>query len=225
MEFSPLRVPAKVTGSTASSATEIGLRRAFTRTSGTATHGPKLLSERHRYSVFPCGRRRRRVKTVRTDVTFFSNGKNLAGHLRTPDARAGHPLPVIVVIHPWGGVKEQTAGLHARRLTEYGFAALAFDAAHGPLQPSSRRTGRGTKGVVLDRRRSPFDLYDKDKYVSPVLAKLTSFFGEHPTQPPVDGRAARIPPTRKHARSTTPCPNRRSSRRRPSRSSPPSSRR
>ncbi|GHB86016.1 hypothetical protein GCM10010306_096030 [Streptomyces umbrinus] len=67
---------------------------------------------------------------MRTDVTFVSNGLTLAGHLHTPDARAGHPLPAIVVIHPWGGVKEQTAGLYARRLTEHGFTALAFDAAH-----------------------------------------------------------------------------------------------
>ncbi|MFD7476134.1 alpha/beta hydrolase [Streptomyces sp. NPDC059837] len=67
---------------------------------------------------------------MRTDVSFFSNGLALAGHLHTPDVRAGHPLPTVVVIHPWGGVKEQTAGLYARRLTEHGFAALAFDAAH-----------------------------------------------------------------------------------------------
>ncbi|MFF0043048.1 alpha/beta hydrolase [Streptomyces mirabilis] len=162
---------------------------------------------------------------MQTDVTFFSNGLGLAGHLHTPDARAGHPLPAIVVIHPWGGVKEQTAGLHAHRLTEYGFAALAFDAAHGPLQPSSRRTGRGTTGVVLDRRRSHFDLYDKDEYTSSALAKLTSFFGEHPTQPPSRRPGSLNPSTRKHARSTTPCPNGRSSRRRPFRSSPPRSRR
>ncbi|WP_119582459.1 alpha/beta hydrolase [Streptomyces europaeiscabiei] len=34
------------------------------------------------------------------------------------------------------------------------------------------------------------DLYGKDEHVSPALAQLTSFSGEHPTQPPVDGRAA-----------------------------------
>lgn len=45
---------------------------------------------------------------------------------------------------------------------------------------------------------SHFDLYGQDEYVSPALAKLTSFSGEHPTQPPVEGRAASIPPhTRK----------------------------
>lgn len=67
---------------------------------------------------------------MRTDVTFVSNSLTPAGHLHTPDARAGHPLPAIVVIHPWGGVKEQTGGLHARRLTEHGFTALTFEAAH-----------------------------------------------------------------------------------------------
>ena len=67
---------------------------------------------------------------MRTDVIFVSDGLTLAGHLHTPDARAGHPLPAIVIIHPWGGVRKQTAGLYARRLTEHGFIALAFDAAH-----------------------------------------------------------------------------------------------
>ncbi|MGW3983025.1 alpha/beta hydrolase [Streptomyces mirabilis] len=67
---------------------------------------------------------------MRTDVTFLSNGLTLAGHLYTPDRHDGPPLPAIVVLHPWGGVKEQTAGLYARLLAEQGFAALAFDAAH-----------------------------------------------------------------------------------------------
>lgn len=67
---------------------------------------------------------------MRTDVTFPSAGLRLAGHLYVPDDEGVGPRPAIVVGHPGSGVKEQTAGLYARRLAAQGFVALAFDAAH-----------------------------------------------------------------------------------------------
>lgn len=67
-------------------------------------------------------------------VTFpNTNGLNIimAGLLNFPTGfDATKAYPAIVVSHPGGGVKEQTAGTYARRLAEQGFVTLAFDASY-----------------------------------------------------------------------------------------------
>lgn len=69
--------------------------------------------------------------TTRKNVRFKNGAIDMAGHLYLPkgfDERSTYPA--VVSIHPGGGVKEQTAGVYARRLAEQGFVALAFDASH-----------------------------------------------------------------------------------------------
>jgi fermentation-respiration switch protein FrsA (DUF1100 family) len=67
---------------------------------------------------------------MKTDVQFDSNGLKLAVHLYIPDSETKVPRPAVVVSHPTSGVKEQTAGLYARRLAEHGFLTLTYDAAY-----------------------------------------------------------------------------------------------
>ncbi|GHT35783.1 carboxymuconolactone decarboxylase [Bacteroidia bacterium] len=55
---------------------------------------------------------------------------NVVGNLYfPPNYDAKKKYPAIVVGHTFTGVKEQTSGLHARKMAERGYIALAFDAS------------------------------------------------------------------------------------------------
>ena len=61
-------------------------------------------------------------------VNFTSEGVKMVGDLYLPpNYKPGEKLPVVIVTGSWTSVKEQMAGLYAKKLGEQGFAALAFD--------------------------------------------------------------------------------------------------
>lgn len=64
-------------------------------------------------------------------VRYKLHGVDIAANVYTP---AGYDptkkYPAIVVAHPNGGVKEQTAGLYAQHLAEEGYVTIAMDAAY-----------------------------------------------------------------------------------------------
>lgn len=61
-------------------------------------------------------------------ITFQSEGCKIVGDLYIPDGyKSGDKLPAIVITPTASGVKEQTAGIYAKKLSEKGLIALAFD--------------------------------------------------------------------------------------------------
>lgn len=60
-------------------------------------------------------------------VTFHNRyGITLAADMFTPKSVVGK-LPAIAVSGPFGAVKEQSSGLYAQKMAEYGFLTVAFD--------------------------------------------------------------------------------------------------
>lgn len=66
---------------------------------------------------------------MKANVTFKSHGIAIKGELYIPDEFCGGMLSGIVVCHPAGGVKEQTAWRYAEELSKRDFVTLTFDAA------------------------------------------------------------------------------------------------
>lgn len=65
------------------------------------------------------------TRSVKFDTIY---GTRVAGNLFIPkDMTEGMSLPAIVVGHPMGAVKEQSANLYAQKMAEQGYAAIAID--------------------------------------------------------------------------------------------------
>ena len=70
------------------------------------------------------------VTTQATKVTFPNQFTSMAGRLfAPPDMDKTKKYLALAVAHPFGGVKEQTAGIYARKMAEKGYVTLAFDAS------------------------------------------------------------------------------------------------
>jgi fermentation-respiration switch protein FrsA (DUF1100 family) len=64
-------------------------------------------------------------------VTYKLNGIDIAANVYTPaNYDPSKKYQAIVVAHPNGGIKEQTAGLYAQHLAEAGYITIAADAAY-----------------------------------------------------------------------------------------------
>lgn len=96
---------------------------------------------------------------MRQRIQIPRNGIELAGVLFAPENfDETKQYPAIVVVHPGGDVKEQTAGLYAGKLAETDFVAVAYDASHqgesgGEL--CSAYIGRNSGRTICLRPRSP----------------------------------------------------------------------
>lgn len=73
----------------------------------------------------------RGVQIERVTYPARNMGTNIVANVFKPAGfDKSRKYPAIVVTHPFGGVKEQTAGLYAQHLAEQGFITLAYDASY-----------------------------------------------------------------------------------------------
>lgn len=64
-------------------------------------------------------------------VSYKLNGNDIAANVYTPaNYDPSKKYPAVVVAHPNGGVKEQTAGLYAQRLAGAGYITIVADASY-----------------------------------------------------------------------------------------------
>lgn len=101
----------------------------------------------------------------RETVKIKKQDLNLAGLVFTPaNLDKNKKYPTIVVVHPGGGIKEQTASLYAYNLAKQGYVAITFDAAY---QGASEGEPRGLENPTsrVEDVRSVVDYANTLSYV------------------------------------------------------------
>ncbi|WP_327588038.1 alpha/beta hydrolase [Nonomuraea sp. NBC_00507] len=90
------------------------------------------------------------MTTVKAErISFGSEGIQLVGELRLPDADG--PQPAIALTGPFTGVKEQVLGTYAELLAQAGLVTLAFD-HRGLGESGGRRQHEDSQGKLADLR-------------------------------------------------------------------------
>jgi fermentation-respiration switch protein FrsA (DUF1100 family) len=114
-------------------------RREFLRTTGQILSGTVILTGSSPAAHTPTVKKpavigyssKRGVTMERVTYPARNLGTAIVANLfRPPGFDAKRKYAAVVVTHPFGGVKEQTAGLYAVRLAEEGFLTLAYDASY-----------------------------------------------------------------------------------------------
>ena len=99
----------------------------------------------------------------------YRTGIELSGNLYLPDNfDSTKKYPAIVVTHPGGGVKEQTAGMYAEKLSKLGYVTLAYDATYqgesgGEPRYIDNPFQRSEDNSVAADYLSGLDFVDEDK--------------------------------------------------------------
>src|SRR5439155_12997723 len=91
-------------------------------------------------------------KVIHQKVSYSNRlGINLVGDLYIPKSLdRSKKAPAIVVGPPFGGVKEQTAGLYAQQMAERGFVTLAFDPSYNGESGGQPRSIASPEAFVED---------------------------------------------------------------------------
>ncbi len=123
-------------------------------------------------------------------VVIWSEGTRMAGTVWRPEEPGDAPLPAILLVHGWGGLREHLDATYAPKFADAGFIVLSFDyrgwgGSDGKLVtveplPESSREGGAEVTVPARVIREVVDPFDQIEDVRNALAWLLAEPGVDP---------------------------------------------